>query len=250
MLVRGFLYNIPRPAHSYFMVAALACAVWMTCLLAAPGVARAQAPNGQGAVTLPATLPIFPLPDVMLFPGMSVPLHIFEPRYRAMLTDALKGDRIIGMVLLRPGYEADYERSPSVFPIGCAGIITDVETLPDGEYNIVLEAVSKFRVTREEASKPYRIAHVTPIPELLAETDKTALHAQRQRLEALLAEAAGRIVVPSIPQGIADEELVNGLAQYARMDSLDRQQLLERDGVLSRAAALVELLQKLVAAPR
>jgi Lon protease-like protein len=240
------LYIIPRPAHSYFTVAALV-------LLATAGAAWAQSTTfgkPPAAIALPATIPIFPLPDVMLFPGMSVPLHIFEPRYRAMVADALKGNRIIGMVLLRPGYEADYERSPSIFPIGCAGVITNVQALPDGEYDIVLEAVAKFRVTREEASKPYRIAHVTAMPEALADNDKTALHTQRQRLETLAAGAGGRITLPQIPQGAPDDEVVNGLAQFADIDPLDREQLLERDGVLSRAAALIDLLRKLTSTPQ
>ena len=73
---------------------------------------------------LPATLPLFPLPNVVLFPNVFLPLHIFEPRYRAMVADALKGDRLIGMVLLRPGWESDYEGRPPVFPTGCAGLIT------------------------------------------------------------------------------------------------------------------------------
>ncbi len=231
------MYNIPRPAHSYFTAAVLA-------LLTTAGAASAQAP-----IALPETIPIFPLEDVMLFPGMSVPLHIFEPRYRAMVADALKGNRMIGMVELRPGYEKDYERSPSIFPVGCAGVITDVKALPNGEYDIVLKAFTKFRVTREEASKPYRIAHVTAIPELLADTDKAALHAQRLRLETLVAAARGRIPVPQIPPGAADEEVVNGVAQYSDLDPLDRERLLERDGVLSRAAALIDLLEKLTATP-
>ena len=178
---------------------------------------------------------------------MSVPLHIFEPRYRAMVADALKGNRIIGMVLLRPGYEADYERSPSIFPVGCAGVITDVNALPNGEYDIVLQAITKFRVTREEASKPYRIAHVTAIPEVLADKDKPALHAQRQRIETLVAAARSRIPLPQIPQDAGDDDVVNGLAQFADIDPLDREQLLERDGVLSRAAVLIEVLQKAIA---
>ena len=130
--------------------------LFVVAIIATPSLAAAQ-------TTLPESIPIFPLEDVMLFPEMSVPLHIFEPRYKAMIADALKGNRIVGMVLLRPGYEKDYDRSPSVFQIGCAGVINEVEQLPNGEYNITLGALTKYRITREEASRPYRIAHVTPI---------------------------------------------------------------------------------------
>ena len=131
----------------------------------------ASPPTADAQTALPETIPIFPLEDVMLFPGMSVPLHVYEPRYKAMIADALKGNRIIGMVLLRPGYEKDYERSPSVFTVGCAGVINEVEQLPNGEYNITLGALTKYRITREEASKPYRIAHVTPIADDVSSAD-------------------------------------------------------------------------------
>src|SRR5262249_37295206 len=114
----------------------------------------------------------------------------------------------------------------------------------------VLQAVSKFRVTREEASTPYRIAYVTTIPEALAEQDKPALHIERDRLEALAGRAADHVALPKIPPGISDEELVDGLAQFADIDPLDRQQLLEREGVLVRAQALIDLLQRLIAAPQ
>jgi len=90
---------------------------------------------------LPPTIPIFPLPNVVLFPNVFLPLHIFEPRYRAMVADALKGDRIIGMALLRPGFEASYEGRPPVYPIGCAGVITHTDPLPDGRSNIVLRGL-------------------------------------------------------------------------------------------------------------
>ena len=77
-------------------------------------------------------LPLFPLPNVVLFPNVFLPLHIFEPRYREMVADALRGDRLIGMVLLRPGWERDYEGRPPVYPIGCSGVITHVERLATG----------------------------------------------------------------------------------------------------------------------
>jgi Lon protease-like protein len=205
-------------------------------------------PSAAGAqTTLPDTIPIFPLEDVMLFPDMSVPLHVYEPRYKALVADALKGNRIIGMVLLRPGYEKDYDRSPSVFQIGCAGVINEVEELPDGEYNIVLGAVTKYRITREEASKPYRIAHVTAIPDLTSETDKAALHDRRQRLEQLIRQSGGRTGVRAVPDGLSDERLVNGVAQLARIDELDRERLLEQPSPLARADALIAILEKAIA---
>ena len=198
---------------------------------------------------LPETIPIFPLEDVMLFPDMSVPLHIYEPRYKAMVADALKGNRIIGMVLLRPGYEKDYERSPSVFQVGCAGVIQEVEELPDGEYNIVLGALTKYRITREEASKPYRIAHVTAVAvaDTTADADKTALHARRQRLEALVQESGGRTGLRGVPDNISDAGLVNGISQLAHIDELDREKLLEQPTPLARADTLIAILEKMIA---
>src|SRR6187455_1781223 len=124
------------------MARTLVIALVVAGVLAVAGSASAQ--------TLPATIPIFPLPDVVLFPDVDRPLHIFEPRYRAMVADALKGDRIIGMVLLQPGHEAEYEGRPPVYPVGCAGIITDVQELPDGRFNLVLRGFAKFRVISED----------------------------------------------------------------------------------------------------
>ncbi|HEY3092941.1 MAG TPA: LON peptidase substrate-binding domain-containing protein [Vicinamibacterales bacterium] len=211
----------------------------MAAIIAIPSAAAAQ-------TKLPETIPIFPLEDVMLFPEMSVPLHIFEPRYKAMIADALKGDRIIGMVLLRPGYEKDYERSPSVFQVGCAGVINEVEELPNGEYNIVVGALTKYRITREEASRPYRIAHVTPIADETVDADRSALHARRQRLEALIRESGGRTGVRGAPDGISDERLVNGISQLAHIDELDRERLLEEPTPLARANTLIAVLEKMI----
>src|SRR3954471_19818881 len=105
---------------------------------------------------LPPTIPVFPLPNVVLFPTVSLPLHIFEPRYRDMVADALEGDRIIGMSLLQPGYEATYEGRPPVYAVGCAGVITHAERLADGRFNIVLRGIERFRVDAEDASRSYR----------------------------------------------------------------------------------------------
>ena len=77
-------------------------------------------------------LPLFPLPNVVLFPNVFLPLHVFEPRYREMVADAVASDRMIGMVLLQSGWDRDYEGRPPIYPIGCSGVVTHVERLPDG----------------------------------------------------------------------------------------------------------------------
>jgi Lon protease-like protein len=193
---------------------------------------------------LPLTIPIFPLPNVVLFPNVFLPLHIFEPRYRAMVGDALSGDRIIGMVLLQPGHEADYQGRPPVFPIGCAGVMTHSERLDDGRFNIVLRGMERFQIAREDDCKPYRIAHVSGLPEEVPEADRPELRRHRHRLEALLASAMQRTgAEPRFPPAVPDEDLVNALAQYLELDPLERQALLERDGILARCRGLIELLE-------
>ena len=193
---------------------------------------------------LPPTIPIFPLPNVVLFPNVFLPLHIFESRYRAMVKDALKSDRIIGMVLLQPGFESNYEGRPRVYPVGCAGVITHSEPLPDGRSNIVLRGLEKFRMTGEDTSQPYRLAHIEAVPEVATDADCTTIKQHRQRLEALLAAAAEhRRTEMRLPSTIPDQDLVNALAQYAAFEPVERQALLECDGALSRCLALIELLE-------
>jgi Lon protease-like protein len=193
---------------------------------------------------LPPTIPIFPLPNVVLFPNVFLPLHIFEQRYRDMIADALSGDRIIGMVLLQPGYESNYEGRPPVYKVGCAGVITHAEPLSDGRYNIVLRGLEKFRVNGEERSKRYRLAHIEALPEQTSETDREAIRRHRQKLETLLAAAIERAGSdPKFPPAVADEDLVNALAQYLQLEPLERQALLERNGCLDRCRGLIELLE-------
>ena len=193
---------------------------------------------------LPPTIPIFPLPNVVLFPNVFLPLHIFETRYREMVKDALASDRIIGMVLLQPGFEANYEGRPRVYPVGCAGVITHSEPLPDGRYNIVLRGLEKFRMTGEDESRPYRLAHIEALPEVTSDSECATIKQHRQRLEALLAAfAANRRAETRLPSAVPDQDLVNALAQYAAFDPIERQALLECNGVLSRCLSLIELLE-------
>jgi Lon protease-like protein len=195
---------------------------------------------------LPPTIPLFPLPNAVLFPNVFLPLHIFEPRYREMVAETLDGDRIIGMVLLRPGWEADYEGRPPIYPIGCAGLITFTERHNDGRFNIVLRGLEKFRVVEEEKSetRSYRTALIDSIVDPMNEEDRDAMRLARRRLEALLVpQPEGRGAEPKVPPSMPDEDLVNALAQYLELEPVEKQALLERDTLLSRCHSLIELLE-------
>jgi len=211
-------------------------------LLATP--AAAQGPPGApaaNAAALPAEIPLFPLPEVVLFPGVPRPLLIYEPRYREMVADALKGDRVIGMVLLRPGYEKDYEGRPPIYGVGCAGVIQEYEQLPDGRYAILLRGLTTFRIVSEDQRKPYRLARVEALPEVLKDEELGALSALRERLTQLLYMVLPLDVEPPDP-GLDDAEFVNVTAQALSMPEAARQELLERNSVVARARALVERL--------
>jgi Lon protease-like protein len=188
-------------------------------------------------------IPLFPLPNVVLFPGVYLPLHIFEPRYRAMVVDALDGDRLIGMVLLRPGFEEDYEGRPPVFDVGCAGVITHHERLQDGRFNIVLQGTERFRIKDEDHTGPYRIGHVESLAERVS-TQPLEVRSIRQRLESLVTvmveKNRGEL---SIPPSMTDVDVIHALAQYLELAPLEKQAILEMDSLLSRASALADLLE-------
>ena len=193
---------------------------------------------------LPTEIPLFPLPNVVLFPSALLPLHIFEPRYRAMVADALEGERLVGMVMLRPGWERHYERTPDVYPIGCAGFITHAEQLADGRYNIMLRGIEKFRIlgerpAREEVER-YRVARIEPLKEV--NTGPTAASRDaRHRLEKLLAKKLHKNDHDFIPKDVPDADLVHAIAQH--LEPLEKQALLECNSLLERCEALVELLE-------
>ncbi|HEX7794035.1 MAG TPA: LON peptidase substrate-binding domain-containing protein [Vicinamibacterales bacterium] len=190
-------------------------------------------------------LPLFPLPNVVLFPNVFLPLHIFEARYREMVADAIAGDRMIGMVLLRTGWERDYEGRPAVYPIGASGVITHFVRLSDGRYNIILRGLERFRILEEDTSRTYRRAIVEQLSEgKLAGEDRVIIRRQRAKLEALLAPAVAKAGADVInASAMADEDLINALAQYLDLEPLEKQALLERNCLRSRAESLVELLE-------
>ncbi len=190
-------------------------------------------------------LPLFPPPNVVLFPGVFLPLYIFEARYRAMTEDALAGDRMIGMVLLKPGFDAEYEGRPPIYPVGCMGLITHAERLPDGRFNLVLQGVERFRVTGEDESRVYRLGRVERLGgDIPSAADAMTLRALRDRIEQLvvpLVERAGGEL--SVPPSMSDADVVHALAQYLDLAALEKQALLECDTLVARATALSDLLE-------
>src|SRR5256714_7050907 len=107
------------------------------------GKAEAAFPGGGGGLS---AVPLFPLPNVVLFPRAILPLHIFEERYKAMTADVLRGDRLIAIALLHPGWEKDYYSAPKVDPVVCVGEILSHERLPDGKYNFLLQGQTRARI--------------------------------------------------------------------------------------------------------
>ena len=186
---------------------------------------------------------IFPLPGAVLYPGLQLPLHIFEPRYRAMVSDALARDRRIGMIQPRPG-PAESKDPPPLFGIGCVGRIAHVEALDDGRYNIVLEGVAKFRLLSELAvTTPFRQIEAeleTDVPaEPLPMAQRAALEDESRRY----ADAQGYAVDWNAVSRLDDESLVNGIAQIAPFDVAAKQALLEAQSLEERTELIIQLMQ-------
>ena len=186
----------------------------------------------------------------MLFPNVFLPLHIFEPRYREMVTEALDGDRLIGMVLLRPGWEADYEGGRPSTRSAAPGSSRIPNSSPTAATTSSCAGWRSSGSWRRH-SRSYRIAQVESLHEEIIAEDATASAPSARRLEALLVpQPQGRGVEPNVPPSMADEDLVNALAQYLELEPVEKQALLERDGLLARCRSLIELLEMKVIVSR
>ena len=190
----------------------------------------------------PARLPLFPLAGAILFPRSQLPLHIFEPRYRDMVRDALSNGGRIGMV--QPLASDDEERE--IYPVGCVGDIVGVEELDDGRFNLVLHGSNRFRILAEtDLGTTYRHADV----DLSAFDDSEppplaiALRADVEREARRLGDALGFVVDWESVGRLDDEMLVNAIAQVAPLDVGAKQALLEEPGLAGRADLLVQLMQ-------
>ncbi len=185
-------------------------------------------------------LSVFPLAGALLFPRMHLPLHIFEPRYRALVSDAMARDRRIGMV--QPRAEGD---PPPLFRVGCIGRMAQVEALDDGRYNVVLEGIARFRIRRElDVTTAFRQVEAEILPEDPNDVNLTL--GRRASLEhegRTFAEAHGYAVDWDAVSRLDDEALVNGIAQIAPFDAAAKQALLETDTLADRCDTIVQLLQ-------
>ena len=132
-------------------------------------------------------VPVFALPNVVLFPRAVLPLHIFEERYKKMTSDALDGNQLVAMALLKPGWEKNYYCQPAIEPVVCVGRILSHERLPNGEYNFLLQGQLRARITRELGCQPYRQAEVIALPETRGLEIDTDSH--RRRLVELFTES-------------------------------------------------------------
>ena len=184
------------------------------------------------------TLGLFPLPGVVLLPGTLLPLHIFEERYRALVADALREDRTIGMAMWKPGWQGSAE-APPICPIGGAGEIVESEELEDGRYNILLQARFRFRVLAEEAAgRPYRVARVEeirslPFPDADEQTRTLA------GAVTLFSDLAEDLELPPLPsEALAPERLASEIALRLRYSPQELQALLETDALPARYEAL------------
>ena len=182
---------------------------------------------------------IFPLPGAVLYPGLHLPLHIFEPRYRAMVSDALARDRRIGMIQPQRAFEG-----APLYAVGCLGKIGEVEALADGRFNIVLQGESRFRVLRElDASTPFRQIEA----ELLVEPEEQALapveRALFEREARRFADSLGYAVDWDELGRLDDMALINGVSQVAPFDPASKQALLEAADLSARCELLVQLMQ-------
>ena len=188
-------------------------------------------------------VPLFPLPGAVLFPRAQLPLHIFEPRYREMVRDAIDGPGQIAMI--QP-HRLDHDNQAPLYGVGCVGELVGVEELEDGRFNIVLLGSHRFRLVREtEANAAYRCAEVDiaafddeePPPLEMIQRAEVEREARR------LGDAMGLAVDWAAVARLDDEMLVNAIAQVAPFDVGAKQALLEQPALDGRADLLVQLMQ-------
>lgn len=194
---------------------------------------------------IPAVVPVFPLPNVVLFPHTYLPLHIFEPRYREMVHDASSRDQCIGMALLKDGWEDAYEESPPMFEQGVVGRMVSVKKMPDGRYNIILQGLRRCLYEEHDVSTRYRQATISLLPEDSSETLDSALlvHLAGAAKEYLLLQKADDQYQLISSGKMSDRVLVNSLSAGLDFSPDEKQFLLESETLTQQAGRLVDLIR-------
>ncbi len=202
-------------------------------------------PQDKGAVHVPACIPVFPLPNVVFFPKTYLPLHIFEPRYREMVADATEEGQVIGISLLKEGWEENYGGNPPIFSIGCVGRLVSMQKLPDGRSNILLLGLERYLLSEEMDGKSYRRAKITLQPREEAEFLEPGLREELIGVfrESLKTQEDLALWQKLFPLDRNDEVLVNALSSYLDFTSLEKQFLLEADTLQQQARRLYDLVQ-------
>ena len=181
-------------------------------------------------------LPIFPLPNLVFFPQTRFPLHVFEPRYRQLVADAIEGDQSFGIVLLRPGFEREYFGAPPVYSCGTIARIVETTPLDDGRFNLMVYGESRFRIIGEVTRDPYRTVRVLSQPQI--ERNAAEAYAQRKSLSELSQQYLRYLPeqgsVPEI-ELVGLEALTNALIMSLSLDLEEKQRLLEIDDLVARA---------------
>jgi len=201
--------------------------------------------------SLPSRVPLFALPNVVLFPRGVLPLHIFEERYKKMTSDVLQAHGQIAMALLKEGWEKDYNGRPALEPVVCVGTIISHEKLADGRYNFLLEGHTRARIVREHQGEPYRMAEIEPLVEVGG--DEEDLLDLRSRLLGMFKHGS----YAALPAGRQIRELLSRDAPTATIADLIcfhilseypldlRQELLAEADVRKRVGRVVEQLAAL-----
>jgi len=195
---------------------------------------------------LPDAIRIFPLPNVVLFPQIELPLHIFEPRYREMVDDAMEGDRLIGIVLLRGDWRKDYLGAPEVFPLGCAGRVASFSLMQDGRSNLVLRGERRFLIREEIVGRAYRQARVQWLPDDVGDVGEvTATNLRLKTSVTRLLARRERELPPDLWERLPRQTdlLVNTLASVLDLATIEKLALLECGDVATRAERLLEILE-------
>lgn len=197
-------------------------------------------------------IPIFPLPNVVLFPRTILPLHIFEERYLTMVADVLQGNRRIGITLLRPGWERSPLGEADVHPVGGLGQVSQFQKREDGKYDVILSGVARFRIVELVSETPYRRARVELLDDHYQERPEDAAFALQ--LVARFRQLAGLEHMAPEDQEVLEKAdlttLVNSVCSALRISPHDKQTLLEIDDVRVRAEAVVAVVNQMLSQKR